>query len=185
MASDVQRIYEQMLVTRCQAGDDEAFADLVGLYHGRIAYFVRRLLGDAASADDVLQETWLAAFRGLPRLRAPAAFSVWLYQIARSKACYELRRRRAWAECAGAAAAPDSLEGQPQFTPEQAGLIHRCLERLAPPHREVLVLRFLESMTYDDIAEVTGCPVGTVRSRIHYAKWALRCEMEKANESRQ
>ncbi len=178
MTDAAQRIYEQMLVTRCQAGDDEAFAELVARYHGRIGYFVRRMLTDAASADDVLQETWLAAFRGLGRLRSPAAFPVWLYRIARDKACHELRRRRQWVELADDATAPDDPEGEPPLAPEQAAAIHRGLERLAPPHREVLVLRFLEDMTYEDIAEVTGCPVGTVRSRIHYARRALRRAME-------
>jgi RNA polymerase sigma-70 factor (ECF subfamily) len=174
-----RRIYEQVLVLRCQAGDDGAFTELVGLYSGRIGYFVRRMLADAASADDVLQETWLAAFRGLGRLRSPAALPVWLYRIARDKACHELRRRRQWVELADDAAAPDDpAAGEPPLAPEQAAAIHRGLERLAPPHREVLVLRFLEDMTYEDIAEVTGCPVGTVRSRIHYARQALRREME-------
>jgi len=187
MRDAAQRIYEQMLVTRCQTGDEAAFAELVGLYHRRIGYFVRRLLGDAAAADDVLQETWLAAFRNLARLSNPAAFSVWLYRIARSKACQELRRRRAWVELDDRTAAPDAADapgGELQFTAEHAALIHRCLDRLDPPQREVLVLRFLENMAYEDIAAVTGCPMGTVRSRLHYAKWALRREMERSHESR-
>ncbi len=178
MPDAAEQIYEQVLVTRCQAGDEEAFAELVGRYHARMAYFVRRMLGDASAADDVLQETWLAAFHGLARLRSPGAFRVWLYRIARDKACHALRRRHAWVELGEEAAAPNAADDEPRFTPEQAGAIHRCLARLTPLHREVLVLRFLEDMTYEDIAAVTGCPVGTVRSRIHYGKWALRREME-------
>jgi len=174
------RIYEQVLVLRCQAGDDGAFTELVALYGGRIAYFVRRLMGHDESVDDVLQETWLAAFRGLADLRSPAALPVWLYRIARNQACRHLRHRTAWQEMPEDVAAPDGPADDPPFGPEQAAAVHRGLARLAPPHREVLVLRFLEDMTYDDIAEVTGCPVGTVRSRIHYARQALRREMEDA-----
>jgi hypothetical protein len=73
-------------------------------------------------------------------------------------------------------------DGEPVFTREQAGLIHVCLGRLKPVHREVLVLRFVEGMTYEQIAEVVGCPVGTVRSRIHHAKSALQHEMEASDD---
>jgi len=178
MTDATRRIYEQFLVTRCQAGDAEAFEELVGLYHDRIAYFVERLLGSGRPADDVLQEVWLATFRGLPRLRSPAALTAWLYRLARNKACQDLRRRRVWTELDDEALPVGAPDAEPEFTPEQAAEIHRALERLAPPHREVLVLRFLEDLSYDEIAEIVGCPVGTVRSRIHYAKWALRREME-------
>jgi RNA polymerase sigma-70 factor, ECF subfamily len=62
---------------------------------------------------------------------------------------------------------------------DDAESVHAALDELAPEHRDVLVLRFLEDMTYEDIARVTGCPIGTVRSRIHYAKRALRCALER------
>jgi RNA polymerase sigma-70 factor (ECF subfamily) len=182
VANIAQRIYEQILVTRCRAGDDGAFTELVGLYQARMAYFVRQLLMDAALADDVLQEVWLAVFRGLPRLRSPASFQAWLYRIARSKACHELRRRHKWIELEEepAAAAPDSEQ---EFSPQQAEAIHRSLKLLSPQHREVLILRFLEGMTYEQISEVVGCHVGTVRSRLHHAKSALRRQMEDCHDT--
>jgi RNA polymerase sigma-70 factor (ECF subfamily) len=181
MTDAAQRIYEQLLVTRCQAGDDAAFAELVGLYHRRIAYFVRRLMGDGSPTEDLMQEVWLAAFRGLPRLRDPGALPVWLYRIAHDKACRELRRRRQWIELDDASAAVEAPDRGPDFTPQQAAAIHRCLRRLAPAHREVLVLRFLEDLTYEQMAEVVGCPVGTVRSRLYHAKSALRRHMEETH----
>jgi RNA polymerase sigma-70 factor (ECF subfamily) len=174
-------IYEQVLVARCQTGDEAAQAELVRRYHARLVYFVRRLLGDDCPVDDVLQDVWLAVLGRLPRLRSPAAFRVWLYRIARNQVCTALRRRRQWADLPedGPAAPADD---EPAFAPEQAGLIHVCLGRLTPAHREVLVLRFIEGMTYEQMAEVVGCPVGTVRSRLHHAKWALRHEMEVSHE---
>ena len=181
MTDSAERIYEQVLVARCQTGDEAARAELVTRYHARLVYFVRRLLGDDCPIDDVLQNVWLAVFGRLPCLRSPAAFRVWLYRIARNHACTALRRRRRWADL------PDDdlavpADDQPAFTREQAGLIHVCLGRLKPVHREVLVLRFVEGMAYEQIAEVVGCPVGTVRSRIHHAKSALRHEMEARDD---
>jgi RNA polymerase sigma-70 factor (ECF subfamily) len=181
VTDSAERIYEQVLVARCQTGDEAARAELVRRYHARLVYFVRRLLGDDCPIDDVLQEVWLAALSHLARLRSPAAFRVWLYRIARNQVCTALRRRHQWADLPddGLAAPADD---QPAFTRDQAGLIHVCLGRLKPVHREVLVLRFIEGMTYEQIAEVVGCPVGTVRSRIHHAKSALRHEMEASDD---
>jgi len=180
MGRAADRLYEQSLVARCQVGDDEAFAELVGRYHPRVAYFVRRLLGSEDHLEDVLQETWLAALRMLPRLRSPGAFPVWLYRIARNQACRHLRRRQRRVDLNGEPQVPPAAEpDEPEFTPDQAAAIHGCLERLSHPHREVLVLRFLEGMTYEEIAQVVACPAGTVRSRIHYAKRTLRREMEE------
>jgi RNA polymerase sigma-70 factor (ECF subfamily) len=163
-------------VARCQTGDEAAQAELVRRYHARLVYFVRRLLGDDCQIDDVLQDVWLAVFGRLRCLRSPAAFRVWLYRVARNQIYTALRRRHQWADLPDDdLAAP--TDGEPVFTREQAGLIHVCLGRLKPVHREVLVLRLLEGMTYEQIAEVIRCPVGTVRSRIHHAKWVLRHKM--------
>jgi RNA polymerase sigma-70 factor (ECF subfamily) len=176
------RILEQLLILRCQAGDDDAFAALIGRYRDRMTYYVRRLMGDGDHAEDVLQDTWLAAYRGLPRLRSPGAFGVWLYRIAHDKACHELRRRRDWVEFREDDLRADAPPDEPRFTAEQAGAIHRSLARLQAPHREVLILRFLEGMSYEHIAAVTSCPVGTVRSRLHHAKHALRRELENDHD---
>ncbi|MCX5672912.1 MAG: sigma-70 family RNA polymerase sigma factor [Planctomycetota bacterium] len=182
MTDAAERIYEELLVARSQAGDDAAFTELVGRYQARIAYFVRRLLGSDEHLDDVLQETWLAAFRGMRTLRHPAALAVWLYRIARNQACQQIRRRREEPELAEDVAGPAHAEDEPPFSPDQAALIHQCLGQLGHRHREVLVLRFLENMPYEEIANVVGCPVGTIRSRLYHAKWALRREMEAGDD---
>jgi RNA polymerase sigma-70 factor (ECF subfamily) len=176
MPEAAERLYEQVLVLRCQAGDDAAFAELVQRYHERLRYYIRRLLGETSSAEDVLQDVWLRVYRKLPALRRPGALSVWLYRIARNAALAALRQRRGWIELAEEPAAPGP-DDESEFSPEDAARIHTALQRLRRDHKEVLVLRFLEQMSYEEIAKVVGCPVGTVRSRIYYAKRALQREM--------
>ena len=97
MSDPADRIYERLLLLRCQAGDGDAFAELVERYGSRLRYFVRRLLGDADAAEDVLQETWLDVFRGVDRLLDLATFPAWVYRIARDRAARRLRRRRRYA----------------------------------------------------------------------------------------
>src|SRR5262249_47284740 len=157
-------------------GDEAAFAELVGRYGPRLRYFVRRML-DEGDPDDVLQDVWLDVFRGLPRLADAGAFPAWLYRLARDRVLRQWRRRRpAHQPLEEVDVAEESEEG---FTAEDAGRIHAALAGLAPEQREVIVLRFLEGMSYDDVARVVGTPVGTVKSRLHYAKQALRRLIEK------
>src|SRR6516165_2351189 len=94
MTDAADRLYEQVLVLRCQARDEAAFEEIVGRYTPRLRYYLRRMLGSVPAAEDALQEVWLDSFRGLPRLIEPGAFSAWLYRLARDRAFRELRRRR-------------------------------------------------------------------------------------------
>jgi len=180
MTDIAERVYRSVLVVRCQAGDRAAFEELVGLYQPRLRYFLARMVGDDHAADDLLQDVWFDVYRGVARLADPGAFPAWLYRIARHRALGALRIRRQ---------PPSSLEGidlaqdegeDDDFSAEDAQRVHAALGRLAPEHREVLLLRFIEGMAYEDIARVTGCQLGTVRSRIHYAKRALRRVLEEA-----
>jgi RNA polymerase sigma-70 factor (ECF subfamily) len=174
MSDAAARLHEQVLVVRCQAGDESAFTELVEDYHARLHAYLRTLLGSADQLDDALQEVWFDVFRSVPQLVDPSAFSAWIYRIAHNRAMRELRKRR-----------PHHvpLEGNEVFEETDkndinsditADRIHAALARLAPEHREVLLLRFLDDMSYEDIAFVIGCRVGTIRSRLHYAKCALR-----------
>lgn len=175
-----QRLHTCVLVLRCQLGDVGAFGRLAAQYDAPARYYVQRLLGSTDAVDDVVQETWLAVAKGLRTLRDPNAFAAWFYRIARNKAV-ERRRQKGALPATG----HDDLEAvedcseEDAFSAEDAEEIHRALDALAPPHREVLVLRFMEEMSYEEIAEVVGCGPGTVRSRIFYAKRALRKEMAK------
>jgi RNA polymerase sigma-70 factor (ECF subfamily) len=178
MSDAADRLYEHLLVVRCQTGDPMAFAELVARYRPRLRYFVTKLLGPLHDSDDVLQEVWLDVFRGVAQLEKPGAITAWLYRLARDRCFRILRRGRLRAESFALDELVDPGADLNDFRPEEAARVHAALDRLAPEHREVLVLRFLEEMSYDDVARVTSTPLGTVRSRIHYAKRALRRILE-------
>src|SRR5262249_53323168 len=144
--------------------------------------YLRKLLRQPEGADDLLQEVWFDVFRGFARLRETTAFRAWLYRIARDRVYRELRKRRlAVPPLDEGEVAAAGTEEDEEFTAEDAARIHVLLDDLRAEHREVLVLRFLEEMSYDEMARVVDCPVGTVRSRLHYAKEALRLALERSN----
>ncbi len=180
-----ERLRDSLLVLRYQTSDQGALEELVELYHARLRYLLRQLLGNGADADDALQDVWLKVIRNLGRLRKPEAFAVWLYRIARNSAYRRLGRRRHVPLPAPAVIPADEPAHESEFSAEEAARIHECLRRLTPEHREVLVLRFMEDMSYEEVAQVVDCNLGTVRSRIHYAKRALRKQMEADHERRE
>jgi RNA polymerase sigma-70 factor (ECF subfamily) len=179
MADVVERVYRSLLVVRCQAGDCAAFEELIALYQQPLHYFLGKMVGNLHAADDLVQDVWLEVFRGIAKLAEPRAFPAWLYRIARHRALRDLRKRRPLAaSLEGLDLAGDS-DAEEAFSAADAEQVHAGLDQLAPEHREVLLLRFIEDMSYEDIAKVTGYPLGTVRSRIHYGKRALRRVMER------
>jgi RNA polymerase sigma-70 factor (ECF subfamily) len=177
MTDPADDFYRRVLVLRCQAGDAAAFAELIELYQPRLRYFVQKMTQRSSNVDDLLQDVWLDVLRGLARLRQPGAFSGWLYRIARNRVS---RQRSEPFHPLEDADIPDDEDES--FGAEDAEMVHHALDQLAPAHREVLLLRFVEEMSYEEIAEVTSQPVGTVRSRIHYAKRTLRSLMERTSE---
>jgi RNA polymerase sigma-70 factor (ECF subfamily) len=176
MTDELDLIYERVLVVRCQAGDEAALAELVGRYDTRLRYFLRKIAADRA--DDLLQDVWLDVIRHLPRLNDPQAFRAWIYRIARDRAFGVLRRSQRSEQSLGDIDVPDDQPEEGGFDEEDAERIHAALDRLPAEQREVLVLRFVEAMSYDEIAAVTGSALGTVRSRLFYGKQALRKQLE-------
>ncbi len=178
----LEQIREQLDVVRAQLGDDEAFMRLAERYHSRLLHYVRRIVRDRAAADDVVQETWLAAYRGLRRLQRPETLKAWLFGIARNNALNALRaEERSRLDYVSGDVLEDVPEDQDDewgVRAEQATQVHRCLDGISPAHAEALILRYMEGLSYEEMAEVVGCNVGTVRSRLHYAKRALREAME-------
>lgn len=169
----------QILVLRCQTGDEVAFGRIVERFHKRLSYFVRKMLADSHRVDDVLQNVWFDVFRKIRTLRNPEAFSTWVYRIARDHVYRLHRKRRLPTEPlqeANISAEESALEG---FSAEDCGQVHAALDLLSAPHREVLMLRFLDELDYEQIAEIVGCEIGTVKSRLHYAKRALKQILER------
>jgi RNA polymerase sigma-70 factor (ECF subfamily) len=179
MTDQAEQIYERLLVVRASAGDEAAFAELVERYSPRLRYFLQKLLASADAADDALQDVWLDVFRSLPRLADPQALAAWLYRIARDRAFGRLRKSGRAEQLANEGSVVDETAAkEDEFSPEDAKRIHAALDTLPPEQREVLVLRFLEEMSYDQIARIVGCQLGTVRSRIFYGKRALRSALD-------
>jgi RNA polymerase sigma-70 factor (ECF subfamily) len=175
VARDADTLRDQFLVLRCQRGEDPAFAELVRCWEGRLYYFIRRLVPREDDAGDVLQKTWMQVLRRIHRLNDPGAFRVWLFRIARSTAVSHFRREMAhrarWEPEADAEGVSDD-EGPLRV--ENVEYLHHGLNRLSVPFREVLTLHFLEDMPVEEIGAVLGIPPGTVKSRLYYAKRALR-----------
>src|SRR5438132_1458848 len=185
MTDQAERIYERLLVVRAQAGDEAAFRELVERFSPRLRYFLRKLLAPADDAEDALQDVWLDVFRGLARLKDPQALLAWLYRIARDRAYARLRKaRRLELPLDEAQLEESAAENDEEFSAEDAASVHAALDELPAQQREVLVLRFLEEMSYEEIARVVGCQVGTVRSRIHYAKRAVRERVQGSGHRR-
>ncbi len=168
-------------VHRCRDGDRAAFEELFEMYQPRLKYYVRRLDGTGTGADDILQDIWLRVFKKIGKLKAPEAFNVWLYRIARNRVYSGFRRKERFVTLPEENDLPVSGSDEPVFDADDAEKLHRALNVLKPYHREVLTLNFIERMSYESIADVIGCSIGTVRSRIFYAKRSLRKEMERHN----
>ena len=177
----LEQIREQLDVIRAQLGDDDAFVRLAERYHPRLLHYVRRLVRNHGTADDVLQETWVAAYRGLRRLDDPERLRTWLYGITRNQARNALRReeraRLDYVEDEVLEAIPDEADEALELRADQAAQVHRGLDRISAARAEVLILCYVDGLSYEEIGEITGTKLGTVRSRVHYAKRALRLSL--------
>ncbi len=174
-----QALVEHLMVLRAQVGDRDAYRGLFGLYNRRLLYYLRRRLPGAVDAEDVLQDVWLTVVKKVATLEQPEAFKAWIYRIAHNLAVSRLRQER---PSVPLDELPEELEVDPAFSEEDdegafaaydAAAIHAGLERLSPAHREALTLRFIDQLSYEEIAQVVGRSLGTVRSRIHYARKSL------------
>lgn len=177
MDADARRTRDAWLALRCQSGEAGAFRELVGEMGRPLLYFLAKLVGDEDRALDVLQQVWMRAFRAIRRLERPEYLRPWLYQVARGLALDDARKRASVArvEREFAQHVPEAGPGdEPAFDREDAGAVHRALDRLDLRLREVLVLHFLQDVSLAEAAEIIGCPVGTVKSRLRQAKHAPR-----------
>jgi RNA polymerase sigma-70 factor (ECF subfamily) len=173
MDSENRAQYEWMAL-RCQSGEPGAFEDLIAVMERPLLYYATSLVGNPDTALDVLQEVWIKAFRGIRKLKAPGSLRSWLYSITHGIAVDRIRKNYA-REQGEKVQFEEFVEAEePSFANEDAEEIHRALGEIGIKHREVLVLHFLEDLSLAEIAAVVGCSEGTVKSRIHYAKRAMK-----------
>jgi len=184
------REVDQQLVERAQRGDKQAFELLVLKYQRKLARLLSRFVRDAGEVEDVTQEAFIKAYRALPSFRGDSAFYTWLYRIGINTAKNYLvaMGRRAPTSTGFDAEEAESFEEAEQLrdanTPENelmsreiAETVNRAMAELPDELRTAITLREIEGLSYEDIAGVMNCPIGTVRSRIFRAREAIAAEL--------
>lgn len=176
---------EPQWIEAAQKGDQDAFEQLIRLYERKVFALTQRMCGNPEDAAEAAQEAFLSAWQGLPFFRQESSFSTWLYRLA-SNACVDLLRREGRRRNASGPSLddedvhldlPDSSVPGPQEALEQVELraqIEAGLQALTPEHRQVLILREMHQLSYDEIAATLDLDIGTVKSRINRGRKQLR-----------
>ena len=185
-----EREADLVLVERVQAGDQEAFGLLVSKYQRKLLRLVMRLVRDPAEAEDVAQEAFIKAYRALPNFRGESAFYTWLYRIgintAKNWLVSHSRRMPTMSDITG-----DDTEGMEEGillrddeTPDRVLMsrqigetVNAAMDALPDDLRTAISLREIEGLSYEEIAQVMDCPIGTVRSRIFRAREAIAARL--------
>jgi RNA polymerase sigma-70 factor (ECF subfamily) len=185
-----ERDVDAKLVARVQAGDKAAFDLLVLKYQRKILRLLSRMLRDQSEIEDVMQESFIKAYRALPQFRGDSAFYTWLYRIA-------INTARNWmasqSRRPSSSSSPQSEDGETfdeidnltdNNTPESllasreiAESVNESIQALPEELRTAIVLREIEGLSYEEIAQAMGCPIGTVRSRIFRAREAIAAKL--------
>jgi len=179
---------DQELIADCLAGQTHAFGDLVVRYQNRLYNTLATVLGSADEAHDVSQEAFVNAFQKLHTFRGRSAFYSWLFRIALNSAVSQKRKLNRVAVSIDAVREQSGVEPpdrHPESRPEHAletserqVAVRAALAELAEEFRTALVLKEMEELSYEEISEIVGCPIGTVRSRIHRARAELRAKLQ-------
>jgi RNA polymerase sigma-70 factor (ECF subfamily) len=190
--TDLGDMTDAEILAEVASGNIDAYGRIVSRYRGRLFNFVLRFVGDRETAEDIVQETFLRAFRKRKEYRAIANFSTWLFTIAGNLAKSELRRRKRW-RLFSLHRDDDSDTGielpDESFRPDRVAessladvQIQDAILALPENYRQVILLRDVEGMSYQEIAEIVKCPVGTVKSRVNRAR--LKLQQKLKNEGR-
>ena len=166
---------ELQWIARAQDGDRQAFGELVYRYREGVINVVYRMCGDANLADDAAQEAFIRAWQHLPRYRPRSPFRNWLYRIATNVALDVLRHERESVDIEDVPLIASAIDPEAAVERnERAERVRQAVLALAPASRVVLILREYEALSYKEIAETLDIPVGTVMSRLNYARTQLR-----------
>ncbi|RPI73989.1 MAG: sigma-70 family RNA polymerase sigma factor [Planctomycetaceae bacterium] len=175
---------DQELIAECLRGQSHAFGELVARYQNRLYNTLKNVLGSAEEAQDACQDTFLTAYQKLHTFGGRSAFYSWLFRIAFNTAISRTRKKRRATVSIDAAQEQTGSEpidmrndlqpGHSLETAERQTAVREALAELSEEFRTVLVLKEMEGLKYEEIAEIVDCPIGTVRSRIHRAREELR-----------
>jgi RNA polymerase sigma-70 factor (ECF subfamily) len=171
------------LISRVRRGDVEAYNLLVSRWEKRVFNYLLRLTASAEDALDLSQDAFLKAYQNIRKLDDPARFGPWLYRIAHNEAYSLFRKRRP--ETALRSLSDEETHSQstpaPGFPIDLSLAVTAALDRLNPDQREAVVLKVYEGFKFDEMAEVLGCPVSTVKSRLYTALDLLKAELAPVN----
>lgn len=184
---------DEELVQRIKNGDMDAFEELVCRYEGKIYSVAYRFMGNHADAGDLAQDTFIRMYQALPGFRGDSSFATWLYRIAANACRDELRKRQRRRNVSMDELIEHSPTNVPVAAsadlPEEAAQRHEtqrqvqeCLDRLSGDHKLILLMREIQGMSYEEIAAVLGCSLGTVKSRISRARNALKEKIKEKGE---
>ena len=184
------REVDQQLVERAQRGDKKAFELLVSKYQRKLARLLSRFIRDAAEVEDVTQEAFIKAYRALPTFRGDSAFYTWLYRIGintaknylvamgrRAPTTTEIDSEEAEGFGSGDQLRDLNTPENEMATRQIADTVNQTLSELPEELRTAISLREIEGMSYEDIANIMNCPIGTVRSRIFRAREAIAAKL--------
>jgi RNA polymerase sigma-70 factor (ECF subfamily) len=178
---------DRRLIADCLGGRRDAFGELVSRYQARLYNAAIRLVDNPDDAADVVQDAFLNAFQSLHTFKGDAEFFTWLYRIAFNTAISLKRKKRATIslDAGGPDGGIDPDDPSEYIKPgtalqrsEEETQLHEALARLSHEHREVLLMKDIDGMKYEEIAELLGVPIGTIRSRLHRARLELRDLLE-------
>ena len=169
---------ELSLIRGVADGDREAFRELYAIYERRLYAYLVKMLGNKEDAEDLVVEVMLAVWQAAKTFRGSSRLSTWILGIAHNKAMSNLSRKSRHAmtelEQAKEVASPEPDPHTRQIEREQRERVSTALQQLSEEHREVIELTFYHGRSYAEIAEIAGCPVNTVKTRMFYAKQHLR-----------
>ena len=174
------QIYDELLVVKCQQGDKEAFNELVGRWQQRLWHYAFKVTGSEPAAWDILQETWFAIIKGIRKLNDAAVFPRWAFRIVNNK-CIDWLRKNQLQERLNIQL-ETHIQNQPyheQYSDGKTESLQAAVEQLPPERRALLELRYHQGFDIIQIAEITGLPEGTIKSRLHRTLDKLRQIVER------
>ncbi|CAG5078135.1 RNA polymerase sigma factor; sigW [Thermobacillus xylanilyticus] len=182
---------EARLARKALKGDQQAFAEIVGLYQDKLYHMAFRMLGSRQEAEDVVQEAFLRVYRNLDRYDEGMKFSTWIYRIATNLCIDRLRKRKATYSLDAESTEHEGLDGYAVIpsddrTPESEMLlsetqriVRQAIDTLPAKYKSVMVLRYLHDLSLQEIGEVLDMPVTTVKTRVHRGREYLRKKLER------
>ncbi|MGI6706360.1 MAG: RNA polymerase sigma factor [Clostridia bacterium] len=180
---------DDLLVHKALKGDIEAFEELISAYEHRIYNIAYRMMGNPEDAMDVVQEALLKIYRSLKKFKNQSSFSTWIYRIVMNTCLDELRKKKRGfllfmndAEGYGediVDSSGDSLPEESYERKERLKSLQKAIQELIPDYKSVIILRDIQGFSYEEIAEILHCPLGTVKSRINRARTELRKKLSE------